>query len=57
MTSVEKQRITIFIEPALIKQAKAQAVLEEITLTDLFKRALINYLPDETIIRKEARSA
>jgi len=49
-----KQRVTIFIDPALAKHARAQAVIEEITLTALFEKALIKYLPEETIIKKPA---
>lgn len=52
MTTNTKQRVTIFINPALAKHARAQAVVEEISLTDLIEMALINYLPKETIIKK-----
>jgi len=52
MTSTTKQRITLFLKPSLAKQARAQAVLEDVTLTKLVERALIKYLPAETIIRK-----
>ena len=52
MTSINKQRITLFISPSIAKQAKAQAIIEEISLTTLVERALIRYLPKETIIRK-----
>lgn len=52
MTPKNKQRVTIFVNPALAKHARAQAVVEEITLTDLVERALIKYLPKETIIKK-----
>lgn len=52
MTSDDKQRVTIFIDPAIAKHARAQAVVEEITLTNLVENALIKYLPDETIIKK-----
>jgi hypothetical protein len=47
-----KQRITLFIKPAIAKQAKAQAVVEEVTLTELIEKALIQYLPVETVIKK-----
>lgn len=43
-----KQRITLFIKPSIIKQAKAQAILEELTLTSLVEKALIKYLPKVT---------
>jgi hypothetical protein len=52
MTKNEKQRVTIFFNPSLLKHAKAQAIVEEINLTSLIERALINYLPKETVIRK-----
>jgi hypothetical protein len=48
----DKQRLTLFIVPAVIKQAKAQAIVEELSLTALVEKVLINYLPGETIIRK-----
>ena len=47
-----KQRITLFINPSIVKQAKAQAVFEEISLADLIEKALSNYLPNETVIKK-----
>jgi len=47
-----KQRITIFMDPAIAKHAKAEAVIEEITLTELVENALLNYLPKETVIKK-----
>lgn len=52
MTPKNKQRVTIFVNPAIAKHARAQAVVEEITLTDLVERALVKYLPKETIIKK-----
>lgn len=52
MTSNKKQRVTLFINPAIAKQARAQAVVEELTLTNLVEKALISYLPKETIIKK-----
>jgi hypothetical protein len=47
-----KQRLTLFINPAIAKHAKAQAILEDLTLTALVERALIKYLPKETKIKK-----
>jgi len=47
-----KQRLTLFINPAIAKHAKAQAIVEESSLTALVEKALINYLPKETVIRK-----
>lgn len=47
-----KQRITLFLNTAIARQARAQAVVEDITLTNLVEKALINYLPKATIIKK-----
>ena len=52
MTTDDKQRMTIFINSAIAKHARAQAVIEEVTLTDLVEKALTKYLPEETIIKK-----
>lgn len=52
MTTNDKSRITLFIHPSIIKQARAQAVVEELTLTKLVEKALIQYLPKETVIKK-----
>lgn len=52
MTPTTKQRLTLFIHPAIAKQAKAQAVVEDLNLTDLVEKALINYLPKVTVIKK-----
>jgi hypothetical protein len=46
------QRVTIFLNPLISKQAKAEAVVQEITLTSLIEKALIKYLPKETVIKK-----
>ena len=37
---------------SIAKHARAQAVVEDLTLTNLVEKALILYLPKETIIRK-----
>lgn len=52
MTTDNKQRVTLFLNPGLLKHIRAQAVFEELSLTALVERALIKYLPQETIIRK-----
>ena len=52
MTTNNKQRVTLFLNPGLLKHAKAQAIIEEITLTALIELALVAYLPKETIIKK-----
>ncbi|KKP90519.1 MAG: hypothetical protein US57_C0001G0029 [Candidatus Moranbacteria bacterium GW2011_GWC2_37_73] len=52
MTKKEKQRVTLFLNPSLLKQAKAQAIVEDLNLTNFVEKALIKYLPKKTIIRK-----
>lgn len=52
MTTTNIKRLTLFINAQIVKQARAQAVLEERTLTTLVERALIAYLPKETVIKK-----
>ncbi|MFZ2187949.1 MAG: hypothetical protein WAV73_00090 [Candidatus Moraniibacteriota bacterium] len=51
-TNNNKQRVTLFINPSIAKHAKAQAIVEEITLTALIERALSGYLPKKTVIEK-----
>ncbi|OGK52836.1 hypothetical protein A2970_02165 [Candidatus Roizmanbacteria bacterium RIFCSPLOWO2_01_FULL_44_13] len=51
--TTNKQRTTLFLNPDLVKHAKAQAIINEITLTILVERALIRYLPKETVIKKK----
>lgn len=51
--TTNKQRVTFFLNPDLVKHAKAQAIIDEITFTILVERALIKYLPKETIIKKK----
>lgn len=52
MTNNNIQRITLFINSSIAKQAKAQAIIEDLTLTGFVEKALIQYLPKETIIKK-----
>jgi hypothetical protein len=52
MTINKKQRVTIFINPAIAKHAKAEAILQGLTLTSIIEKALAMYLPKETIIKK-----
>jgi len=54
MSTNDKQRTTLFLNPSIVKQAKAQAVVEELTLTSLIEKALIQYLPKVTVIKKAA---
>ncbi len=52
MTINKKQRVTLFLNPKMLKQAKAQAIVEETSLTTLIEKALAKYLPSETTIKK-----
>lgn len=52
MTTNDRQRITLFINSSIAKHAKAQAVIEEMSLTSLVEKALIGYLPTKTVIEK-----
>jgi hypothetical protein len=52
VTTNKPQRVTLFIKHSIVKHAKAQAVVEEISLADLMEKALINYLPEETVIKR-----
>ncbi len=52
MATTTKQRLTLFLNPLLVKQARAQAVVEEITLTSLVEKSLVSYLPTVTVIKK-----
>jgi hypothetical protein len=44
--------VTLLLNPQLLIHARAQAVVEKITLTSLVEKALIKLLPKETIIKK-----
>lgn len=52
MTTIKAKRVTLFINPSIVKHARAQAVVEDTTLTILVEKALIHYLPKVTIIKK-----
>ena len=52
MATTSKQRITLFLNTSISKHARAQAVVEDLTLTELVEKALIEYLPEETVIKK-----
>ena len=52
MTTDNKQRTTLFIHASLVKHARAQAIVEDLTLTELVEKALIEYLPKVTVIKK-----
>ena len=51
-TTINKQRVTLFINPDLLTHARAEAVVERSTLTLLVEKALVKYLPKETVIKK-----
>lgn len=51
-TNNDKHRITLFLNSSISKHAKAQAIVEDLTLTALVEKALIAYLPKETVIKK-----
>lgn len=51
-SSSDKQRVTLFLNQKLLKQARAQAVVDDVTLTTLMEIALVKYLPSETVIKK-----
>jgi len=52
MSTDKKQRVTLFLDPKLIKHAKTQAVIEDTTLTDLVETALVKTLHEEIVIAK-----
>lgn len=51
--SSTKQRVTLFLKPAILKHAKAEAIVEDITLTQIVEKALIAYLPAEIVLKKQ----
>lgn len=52
MIKNDKQRVTLFLDQNLLKQAKMQAIVEEVSLAALVEKVLSKYLPKETTIRK-----
>jgi hypothetical protein len=52
MTTNKKQRVTLFINPSIVVHARAQALVEDLSLTNLVEKALLKYLPREIIIKK-----
>lgn len=40
------------MNPSIAKHARTQAVIEDSSLTALVEKALIKYLPKETVIKK-----
>lgn len=53
MTASNRQRLTLFLNPSIVKHARAEAIVEDITLTKLVEKALIAYLPAEIVLKKE----
>lgn len=53
MTTSNKKRLTLFINPQLLKHARAEAIIEDLSLTALIEKALIAYLPKEIVIKKD----
>jgi hypothetical protein len=52
MATSSKHRLTLFINSAIATHAKAEAIVEGMTLTNLVEKALISYLPKMTVIKK-----
>jgi len=52
MTTNTQQRVTLFIHTNIVKHAKTQAILEELSLSELAEKALVKYLPEETVVKK-----
>jgi hypothetical protein len=52
MNANKKRRVTLFLNSSIAKQARAQAVVEDLSLTNFVERALIDYLPKATVIEK-----
>lgn len=45
LTPKQKQRVTAFIDPALYTRIKVRAALEDITISEVFEKALDEYAP------------
>ncbi len=48
----KRKRLTLFLNSELLIHARAQAVVEASSLTELVEKALLKYLPRETVIKK-----
>lgn len=57
MTSNDKQRVTLFLNPRILIHSKAQAIIEGCSLTILVEKALTDYLPKKTVIKKTVISS
>lgn len=51
MTIKKKQRVTLFLNHDIVKHARVQAVVEDLSLTDLVENALTDYLPKEIVVK------
>lgn len=51
-TNTGKQRVTLFLNPKLLLHARAQAIIQDISLTKLIQNCLIDSLPPEIVIKK-----
>lgn len=47
-----KQRVTIFIDKFVVKKSKAQAIIDEVTLSSFIESTLVKCLPKEIKIKK-----
>ncbi len=56
MSTIAKKRVTVFLDQSIIKHARAEAVIEDLTLTQLIEKAILQYLPKETVIKKSEHS-
>ena len=58
MTTDDKQRVTLFVNPDLVKRAKVRGALEGLTISEVVERALDVYTPkiDTLISPKHAKS-
>ncbi len=56
MTTTTKKRLTLFLNPSVIKHSRATAIVEGITLTQLVEKALTEYLPEEIVLKKSGES-
>lgn len=52
MSTSTKQRTTLFLNSQIVKHARAQAILEDLTLTEIVEKALLKYLPEKIVIKK-----
>jgi hypothetical protein len=52
MTTTTNKRVTLFMDHDIAIHARAQAVVEDLSLTDLVEKALLQYLPKATVIKK-----